>query len=206
VLVVHEWWGLNEYAKKRVRQLAELGYVAFAADMYGEARQTDDPAKAQSWSGHLRGDVPSWRGRARKGLQVLRRQQVTAKDRLAAIGYCFGGSTVLHLAYTDAPVEAVVSFHGSFPKPGEDADVEASVLVCHGAADPFAKPSKIRAWQQRMDELGADWHMTTYGGARHSFTNPDADDHGVDGVGHHETAARRAWWHMRGFLQRQLEP
>ena len=204
VLVVHEWWGLNAYAKRRARQLAEMGYVALATDMYGAGKKTKDPTVASNWSDHLSGDVPLWRGRARAGLSVLRERPRTDPERLAAIGYCFGGSTVLQLAYAGADLAGVVSFHGSFPTPPKEADVNAAVLVCHGARDPFVEDAAIDEWQKRMDAVGADWHMTTYARARHSFTNPAADDHGIDGVAYNETADRRSWRHMRFFFQQEL--
>jgi dienelactone hydrolase len=206
VLVVHEWWGLNDYAKRRARMLAELGYVAFCADMYGQGKVTDDPGQAGNWSGHLRGDVDKWRQRALAGLRVLNDQPQTDTEKLAAIGYCFGGSTVLHLAYADAgaDIDAVVSFHGSFPLADKNAEVGPAVLVCHGAQDGFAKPKQIQAWQKRMDQVGADWHMTTYAQAEHSFTNPGADAHGVDGVSYNEKADNRSWAHMKVFFERQL--
>jgi len=204
VLVVHEWWGLNEYAKRRARMLAELGYVAFCADMYGQGKVTADPGKAGNWSGHLRGNLDEWRARATAGLNILKKQPQTSTDDLAAIGYCFGGSTVLQLAYTGADLDAVVSFHGSFPVPDDDATVNAPILICHGAQDGFTKPDQIRAWQSRMDAIGADWHMTTYARAEHSFTNPAADEHGVDGVSYNKTADQRSWAHMQRFFERQF--
>ena len=204
VLVVHEWWGLNDYAKRRARMLAELGYVAFCADMYGKGKVTDDPKQASAWSGHLSGNAELWRARAAAGLDVLKKQSQTDTDRLAAIGYCFGGSTVLQLAYAGTDLNAVVSFHGSFPRPAEDANVNASVLVCHGAQDDFAKPAQIQKWQARMDQIDADWHMTTYAGAEHSFTNPAADEHGVDGVSYNKLADERSWAHMKLFFERLM--
>jgi dienelactone hydrolase len=204
VLVVHEWWGLNDYAKRRARMLAKLGYVAFCADMYGQGKTTEDPKQAGNWSGHISGNVSLWRTRAQRGLDVLKEQPQTDHEDLAAIGYCFGGSTVLQLAYSGAELDAVVSFHGSFPMPAKDAELEAPVLVCHGAQDGFAKPQTIQNWQQRMDAIDADWHMTTYAQAEHSFTNPQADAHGVDGVSYNQTADARSWAHMQLFFDRRF--
>ena len=201
VLVVHEWWGLNDYARRRARMLAELGYVAFAADMYGKGKSTGDPARASAWSGHLRGDVNLWRARALKGLDVLRNQPQTDPRRLAAIGYCFGGSTVLHLASGEKELAGVVSFHGGLPLPKPKTEIKTAILVCHGSRDTHTKPATIRRFKNRLDSLGADWHMITYGHAEHSFTNPAADKHGVEGVSYNEKADRRSWRHMRGFLR-----
>ena len=204
VLVVHEWWGLNEYARRRARMLADLGYVAFACDMYGANKVTDDPSKAGSWAGHLRGDVQLWRSRSLRGLQILRQQPQTDQARLAAIGYCFGGSTVLHMAYADAPVSAVVSFHGGMPVPEGESEIDPAILICHGAQDTHASTDSIVKLQGRLDELDADWLMVTYGHAEHSFTNPAADEHGVDGVSYDENADRRSWQHMQLFLEAEL--
>jgi dienelactone hydrolase len=169
VLVIHEWWGLNDYAKKRARMLAELGYVAFCADMYGKGKGTADARQAGEWAGHLRGDVGAWRQRAVAALDVLKSQPQTDTERIAAIGYCFGGSTVLELAISGADVDAVVSFHGGFPKVRPGADIGAKVMVCHGAADPHGKADDIAAFTNAMNAAPADWLMITYGGAQHSF-------------------------------------
>jgi dienelactone hydrolase len=202
--VVHEWWGLNDYARRRVRMLAELGYIAFAADMYGEGKATDDPSKAAAWAGHLRGDLDLWRSRAIRGLDILKKQPQADPDHLAAIGYCFGGSTVLHLAFGGPPLDGVVSFHGGLPIPEKGTGGPTPILVCHGAEDPHVKPATIRKFQDRLDRLGADWLMISYGHAEHSFTNPAADRPGVKGVSYNEKADHRSWRHMRGFLEERF--
>jgi len=202
VLVVHEWWGLNDYAKRRARMLAELGYVAFCADMYGQGKVTEDPQKASNWSGHMKGDLDLRRDRTIAGLDVLKKQPQTNTDKLGAIGYCFGGSTVLQLAYSNVELAGVVSFHGSFPMPEKDSTVNTPVLVCHGAQDGFTPAKRIQAWQQRMDAIGADWHMTTYARAQHSFTNPAAAERNIDGIGYNQQADQRSWAHMKLFLAR----
>jgi dienelactone hydrolase len=204
VLVVHEWWGLNEYARRRARMLAQLGYVAFAADMYGKGKATEDPSKAAAWAGHLRGDLELWRERAVRGLEVLKKQPQTDPDHLAAIGYCFGGSTVLHMAFGGPPLAGVVSFHGGLPIPKDAASVRTPMLVCHGARDSHTRPATIQKFQDRLDALGADWMMITYGHAEHSFTNPAADEHGVKGVSYNEKADMRSWRHMRNFLKERF--
>src|SRR6516225_7459903 len=137
VLVVHEWWGLNDYARKRAEQLAGLGYVAFACDMYGDGKVTEHPKEAGEFAGAVRKDVQVWRGRAQAALKVLQAQEQVDASKLAAIGYCFGGSTALQLAYTGADLKAVVTFHAGLVVPdAEQAKaIKAKVLVCHGAAD-----------------------------------------------------------------------
>ena len=201
VLIVHEWWGLNDYAKRRARQLAEMGYVAFALDMYGKGKSTKEVAKAQEWSGHFRGN-PLLRQRAKAGLEVLRANPHVDTRRIAAIGYCFGGTTVMELAYAGAPLAGVVSFHGSLPapKPADFENLAARILVCHGADDAFVAPKKIADMQGALNAANADWQMIYYSGAVHSFTNPDADGAGVNGVAYHANADRRSWQHMQMFL------
>lgn len=197
VLVVHEWWGLNDYARKRVRMLAELGYVAFAADMYGKGKVTADPKQAGEWAGHMRGNLELWRARAMEALKVLNAQPQADTTRTGAIGYCFGGSTVLQLAISGADLDAVVSFHGS-PKPfAPKAEIKARVLVCHGADDAFIKPADEEGFIKAMNKAEADWQWISYGGAVHSFTNPGADAHGIDGVKYNKAADHRSWAHMK---------
>ncbi len=206
VLVVHEWWGLNDYAKRRARMLAELGYVAFAADMYGKGKVTADPKQASQWASHLTGDAEQWRKRALVALKVLREQPQTEGDKVAAIGYCFGGSTVLELAIGGADVDGVVSFHGGLPKgikPG--ADIGAKVVICHGGADSFVKPDDITRFQNALNDAGVDWQMHTYGGAQHSFTNPGADAYGMNGVKYDKAADRRSWRHMQQLFDELFE-
>lgn len=200
VLVVHEWWGLNEYAKQRARMLAELGYVAFAADMYGKGKVTEDPKVAGNWAGHMSGNVELWRARAMEGLARLKAERRTDADRLAAIGYCFGGSTVMQLAYAGAELDGVVSFHGSLPPAPDDAKIEAEVLACHGAADGFVSAEQQAEFERSLNKAGAAWTLIAYGGAKHSFTNPNADDYGVKGVAYDKRADRRSWSHMRTFF------
>ncbi len=202
VLVIHEWWGLNDYAKRRARMLAGLGHVAFCADMYGEGKVTADPKQAGQWSGHLKGDVARWRQRALAGLKVLTDQPQTDGRRLAAIGYCFGGSTALELAISGAEVAGVVSFHGGLPAIPAGADIEAEVLVCHGAQDHFAKPEQIAAFKRGLTRRGAAWTFIEYADAEHSFTNPGADAHGMDGIAYNRRADEQSWRHMRALFTR----
>jgi len=206
VLVVHEWWGLNDYAKRRTRQLAELGYVAFAADMYGKGKVTADPKQAGEWAGHMSGDLDLWRSRAMRGLEILKGRAECDADRTAAIGYCFGGSTVTQMAFADAPIKGVVSFHGSLPLPPQAGEltIKPEVLICHGAEDGFVKPEQIDAFKSALDDAGAHWTFVEYSGAQHSFTNPNADDYGVNGVSYNRRADQRSWAHMKAFFERIL--
>lgn len=200
VLVVHEWWGLNDYAKSRAEQLAELGYVAFAVDMYGGDKVTTHPAQAGEWMKATVSNLDNWRRRALKGLEKLSSLAITDNERLAAIGYCFGGATVMQLAYAGADLDAVVSFHGSLPLPnGNEAQgFEGRVLIEHGNADAFVPSEKVEAFKSAMNEAGVDLVFNGYDGARHGFTNPDAGSFGIDNL-KYDAAADEASW--RSMLQ-----
>ncbi|MEE4660382.1 MAG: dienelactone hydrolase family protein [Halieaceae bacterium] len=202
VLVVHEWWGLNDYAKQRARMLAELGYVAFAVDMYGNNQVTDKPAQAREWMQEVTADVEGWRERALKGLEQLVRSGMVADGQLAAIGYCFGGATVLQISYANAPVKGVVSFHGALPAAPEEAKgkIGPQILVLHGQADTFVAPEVVTNFRNKLDEAGASWEMNTYGGVRHGFTNPDAAAFGIPNLVYDEVADRRSWARMQTFF------
>lgn len=200
VLVVHEWWGLNDYAKQRAEMLAELGYVAFAVDMYGDDRVTSHAPDAQGWMKQITGNVEAWRQRAQAGLDVLANHERVAGDDIAAIGYCFGGATVMQMAYAGADLDGVVSFHGSLPPAPEGTQIEPAVLIAHGYDDSFVPVERIRAFEQSMAASGADWQFVTYADARHGFTNPGAGDYGIDGLRYNPEADTRSWRLMQDFL------
>ena len=201
ILVVHEWWGLNEYARDRARQLAALGYAAFAVDMYGKGQVTTHPDQAATWMKQVQADVKVWQARALTGLAVLQSQAMVDPQRLAAIGYCFGGATVLQLAYSGADVKGVVSFHGALPLPSENLNAKAKILIAHGNADPFLTEEHVRTFRQALDAANLDWQMVVYAGARHSFTNPGADAHGIDALKYNHQADLRSWKHMQFFFE-----
>lgn len=202
ILVVHEWWGLNDYAKKRARMLAELGYVAFAADMYGTGHVTDTPDQAREWMQEVTADVEGWRARASLGLQQLAKHELVESSQLAAIGYCFGGATVLQMSYDNAAVKGVVSFHGALPAAPEEmaGKIKPRILVLHGHADSFVAPEVVANFRNKLDEAGADWEMNTYGNARHGFTNPNADKRGMDALKYNAAADARSWARMQSFF------
>ncbi|HEX2769613.1 MAG TPA: dienelactone hydrolase family protein [Geobacteraceae bacterium] len=202
VLVVHEWWGLNDYAKRRAEQLARLGYVAFCLDMYGKGKVTADPKVAGEWAGVFRNDRPMGRARAAAGLEVLKSRPQVDPARIAAIGYCFGGTVVLEMARSGADLKGVVSFHGGLatPTPADARNIKGKVLVLHGADDLFEQPSEIAAFQEEMRQARVDWQMVYYGSAVHSFTNPESGKAGIKGVGYNEAADRRSWLAMRNFF------
>jgi len=190
VLVIHEWWGLNDYAKKRARMLAELGYVAFAADMYGGDKVTTTPDQAREWMQAVTADVEGWRERALAGHQQLLASGMVDEANTAAIGYCFGGATVLQMSYSNAPVKGVVSFHGALPAaPAEmKGKIKPQILVLHGHADSFVAPEVVSNFRNKLDEAQAVWEMNTYGNAKHGFTNPDAGKAGIKAL---ETSYQR---------------
>jgi dienelactone hydrolase len=202
VLVVHEWWGLNDYARDRAKQLAGMGYVAFAVDMYGKGKLTKHPDEAKAWATQVRSNAAAWNERGRLGLEILQKNELVDPKRVAAIGYCFGGSTVLTLALGGADLAAVASFHGALP-PADKAQAEkikGKVLICHGAADKFIPEEVIQKFRAALDEGGTDWQMVYYSGAQHSFTVPDADKAGVPGIKYDKHADERSWKHLKVML------
>jgi dienelactone hydrolase len=206
VLVFHEWWGLDEYAKKRAEQLAGMGYVAFAADMYGEGKMADHPTDAKKMADAVRANADAWRGRAQAALKVLQGHEKVDGAKLAAIGYCFGGSTALQLAYGGADLDAVVTFHAGLPTPTPEQAkaVKAKVLVCHGADDKFIKPDSIEAFKKALDAAKVDYKLESYPGAVHSFTVPDADKRKIDGMGYHADADKKSWAAMKALFDQVL--
>lgn len=206
VLVLHEWWGLNDYIKMRTRDIAKLGYVSFAPDMYGSGRVTDHGEEASAWMKQITENVAHWQDRALRGLEILRAQPRVDSTTVAAIGYCFGGATVMQMAYAGADLDAVVSFHGSLPVPDKEQAqaIRAPILAAHGAADEFVPAEQVQAIQQALEDAGVDWHMVIHGGARHGFTNPEAGRYGVENIQYDEKAAQRAWEHMKMFFERTL--
>lgn len=206
VLVVHEWWGHNDYARRRARDLAELGYTALAVDMYGEGKTADHPDDAGAFSSEIMNDASLGEARFRAALTLLKQRETTDPERVAAIGYCFGGAVVLHIARVGEDLDGVVSFHGALgsmhkPEPGS---VKARILVLHGAADSFISPEQIDAFQKEMDEAGADYRFVAYEGAKHSFTNPDADSYrerfGLD-LAYDPVADESSWTEMKAFFE-----
>ena len=204
VIIVPEWWGVNGYVKRRAEQIAQLGYVAFVVDMYGAGISTTDPKKAGELAGPFYGK-PLMAARAQAGLDRLLKNNLVDPSRVAAIGYCFGGATAQALAYSGAPLAAIVSFHGSLiPAAPEAAGKnKAKFLICHGEADPFIKKEDRDAFLQSMETGKFDYQFISYAGALHAFTNPDADKAaaaGLTGVGYNAAADHRSWSHMKLFF------
>ena len=202
VLVVHEWTGLNDYAKSRCRQLAELGYVAFAVDMYGKGIRPQTTEEAAQQASIYRSDRQLMRRRVTAGLDVLRSNELCDNSRIAAIGYCFGGGTVLELARSGADINGVVSFHGNLdtPDPSDAKNIKCKILVCHGADDPFTTFDQIKAFMDEMRAANVDYQFIMYSGAVHSFTNPNSGNDPSKGVAYNASADRRSWQHMKDFF------
>jgi dienelactone hydrolase len=202
VMVVHEWWGLNDYAKHRAEMLAKLGYVAFAVDMYGKGKVTNHPKQAGEWATQIQANQIEWQQRAAKGLAVLKHSELVDTSRMAAIGYCFGGSTVMQLAYAGADLRGVASFHGSLPAVTAEqmGNIKAKIFAATGNADAFVPPEQVAAFEAALDKAGADWYLVSYGGARHAFTNPDASSYGIENLRYDPEADRRSWAELQRFL------
>jgi dienelactone hydrolase len=208
IVVYPEWWGLNDYAKHRAQMLAELGYVAMAVDLFGNGQTTEDAATAGKWAGALKADRKVLRERANAGLEQLKKNPHVDPSKLGAIGYCFGGSTAIELGRSGADVKAIVTFHAALdsPTPADGKNIKGRLLVCHGGDDNFENPKDLTAFQEEMRQNHVDWQMNIYGGAVHSFTNPDADKHGIPGIAYNKRADERSWQAMKTVFQEVLGP
>lgn len=206
VLVVHEWWGHNDYARSRAIQLAEMGYAALAVDMYGDGTQAGHPEDAQKFAMSVMGNLESAQARFDKAYETLLETGIVSDSKVAAIGYCFGGSVVLTMANLGKPLAGVVSFHGGLQllaKP--NADVTAEYLVLNGAADPFVKEEDITNFKSMMDELEMNYSFINYEGAVHAYTNPGANSLGEKfglPLAYQAKADSASWSEMKGFLGR----
>ena len=208
VLVVHQWMGLTDYEKGRCKQLAELGYVAFALDIYGKGVRPANPQDAGKQAGVYKQDRELYRRRLNLGLVQLRGQESVAKDRIAAIGYCFGGTGTIELARSGADIKGIVSFHGGLdsPSPSDGKKIKAKLLICHGADDPFVPAADIAAFQAEVNAAKIDWQMISYSGAVHSFTQPMAGNDNSRGAAYNETADKRSWVAMQVFFNELFGP
>lgn len=209
VLVVHEWWGLNDYARRRARMLAELGYTAFALDMYGNAKQAKNPEEAGKLSSMVMGNLDDAQARFEAALELLRNQETVDPKRIAAIGYCFGGGVVLNMALRGVDLDGVVSFHGllptTAPAPATPGNLKAAILVFQGGDDQFVKPEQVEKFKELMKSEKADFEIVTYPNAKHSFTVPEADAYAKKfkiPLGYNAEADKKSWAKMQEFLKR----
>jgi dienelactone hydrolase len=206
VLVAHEAVGVTEHTKRCVRRLAELGYVAFALDMYGRAELPLEEARTESQ--RLMADAAGLRRRAGAGLAMLARHERCDIERMAVVGFCLGGIVALELVRDQAQLRAAAAFHPSFRRPAgsRTETIAAKVLMMVGDADPVAPPEDRLAFAREMTAAGADWQLLTFGGVGHSFTNPDIDTLGYPGFGYDAQAERRSWRALQDFLAESLQP
>ena len=202
VLIVHQWLGLTDYEKKRAEMLAQLGYVAFCADIYGKGVRPQNTQEAGVQAGKYKNDRQLLRARVNAGLKALRQQSLVDSKRVAAIGYCFGGTTVIELARSGTDVAGIISFHGGLdsPTPADGKNIKCKVLVCHGADDPYTKPADLAAFESEMRDAKVDWQLILYGGAVHAFTQPMAGTDNSKGAAYNEKADKRSWEAMKQFL------
>lgn len=208
IIIVHEWWGLTDYPKRRAEQLAQLGYVAFCADMFGDGKTTNDPKQALQFVTDLGKTPDVAKARTQTAYDVLKKQPMVDPNRIGAMGYCFGGAQALNMARAGMDLKGVVSFHGSLDtdKPAKKGDVRAKILVCHGAADPMVTSEHVMNFEKEMDAAGVDWQMNVYARAIHAFTNPDADKFKIPGIGYNAEADRRSWKAMQSFWDEVFGP
>jgi dienelactone hydrolase len=204
VLLVHDWMGVSEYAESRAKQLAELGYVAFAADIYGKDTRPANQKEASALAGKYKGDRPLYRERLKAGLAQLTGNKLVAPGKVAVIGYCFGGTGALEVGRSGADVKGIVTFHGGLgtPTPADAKNIKCPVLVLHGADDPFVKPDEVAAFKKEMEDAHVKYTFIAYPGAVHSFTRPDAGSDNSKGAAYNAEADKKSWAEMKSFFDR----
>jgi dienelactone hydrolase len=202
VVVIHQWMGLTDHERKVSDDLARLGYVALAADIYGEGVRPANTGEAGKLAGSFKGDRALYRHRIAAAIETLKAQQGVDGSRLAVIGFCFGGTGALEAARGGLPVKGVVSFHGGLDVPAGSvaAPISAKVLVCHGADDPFVPAKDVAAFQDEMRQAKADYVFVAYAGAVHAFTQKEAGNDNSKGAAYNEAAHRRSWQHMKDLF------
>jgi dienelactone hydrolase len=206
VIVVHEWWGLTEYPKKRAEMLAALGYVALAADMYGDGKIADNPADAQKYAGESTKDFSALKDKFSAAVDFLKKNELVNPNKITAIGYCYGGGVVLNMARAGFDLKGVVSFHGNLTpaEPAQQGKVKAKILVCNGGADKFISSDAIASFKKEMTSAGVEYTFKSYRGALHAFSNPGATALGKKfsmPIAYNERADKRSWGEMVKFLK-----
>jgi dienelactone hydrolase len=206
ILIIPEWWGLNDYPKMRARELAKLGYVAMAMDMYGNGLTTDSPATANQLIIPFYSNPQKAKARIDAALVALKSYMQTDTSKIAAIGYCFGGAMVLNAARLGEDLKGVVSFHGNLVGTPANKDLlKAKILVCHGDADPFVKKEEVDKFKKQMDSIHADYTFKAYPGAVHAFTNPKATEVGKKWnipIAYNAAADSASWNDMKAFFDK----
>jgi dienelactone hydrolase len=204
ILVVHEWWGHNQHARNQAIRLAKAGYVAFALDMYGKGKVTTHPKEAQAFAAEATKDPKTVDARFNAALAILKQNPHVDVSKIGAIGYCFGGGVVLNEVRGGADLQAVAIFHGALKtaQPAKPGSVKPRILVLTGEADPMVTPDQVEAFRKEMTEAGAKFEIVSYPGAKHAFTNPDADKAGMDALAYNAEADKKSWAEMlRMFKQ-----
>jgi len=203
VFIVHEWKGLDDYAKKRALQLAEKGYLAMAVDIYGDGMVLKTTEEAGKMATSYKKDAKKLRGRMNAAYRFLKAHRYFDSKRVAAIGYCFGGTTVLEWARSGANAKGVVSFHGglSTPMPAHRGDIDAKILVLHGAEDSYVPDAEVAAFENEMRAAKADWQLVKFGGAVHGFSRSDAGNNVKSGYAYNKSADQRSFEMMLGFFK-----
>lgn len=204
VLVVHEWWGHNDYSRHRADMLAELGYTALALDMYGDGKMAEHPEDAGKFAGMVMSNMPSAKSRFMAAMNELKNHPSVDSDKIAAIGYCFGGSVVLTMANAGMDLDAVAAFHSGVGLPiMPNEDLSARVLVCNGADDPFIAPESVKAFKAKMDSLNANYKYIAYEGAKHSFTSKESNANGEKfglPLEYNAEADEKSWQELQNLL------
>jgi dienelactone hydrolase len=194
ILVVHEWWGLNDSIRKRVDQLASMGYVAFALDLYGKGKTTTDMTKATKMLRMVQMNGYRWRQRGLAGLEILKGLPQVDVQRIAAIGYGWGGASLQQLIYRGTAIKGAVLFSSFMPPPADQASrVKAKILVLQGATDPYLDPGELTDYIGAMDKSGLDWQMVLFGGAKQGFSDPNAAQYKMKEFAYNQAADRRSW-------------
>lgn len=207
VIVIHDWMGNGDYSKMRAEQLAEMGYVAFAADIYGKGVRATDPKKASELAGKYKSDRKLFRARAKAAYDFLQTKSFVNKEKIAAIGYCFGGTGVLEMARSGLPLAGVISFHGGLdnPTPADAKNIKTKVLVAHGAIDPYVPAEQVAQFQKEMNDAKVDYEFIAYSGAVHAFTEKHAGNDPTKGAAYNEEADRRSFARMKSFFEEVFE-
>jgi dienelactone hydrolase len=202
ILVVHEWMGINDYTKSRCEQLAKLGYFAFAADIYGKGIRPASGEEAGKTAGIYKNDRQLMRNRIKAAFDEIKKQKLVNTEKIAVIGYCFGGTVALELARSGAELKGAVSFHGGLdtPNPTDANNIKAKILVLHGGDDPYVNAEQVSSFEKEMKDAKVDWQIFIYGGAVHSFTNPNSGNDPAKGAAYNESADKRSWKAMRTFF------
>jgi dienelactone hydrolase len=205
ILVVHEWWGNNEYARRRATMLAELGYTALALDMYGEGKQAHHPDEAARFSTELAKNLPLAKARFESAMRLLQQQENVDAENIAVLGYCFGGSVALQMARLGENLKAVASFHGGLATetPAQPGKVKAKIISFTGTADPMIPAEQVAAFKLEMERASVNYKVVTFAGAKHSFTNPAADQYAREfnlPLAYDAAADKASWEETKRFL------